>query len=404
MPCNTATSAVTRLSLIHPYPAMIADAVAMRLADDLVAPDARVLDPFCGTSRTLVAAAGRGAHAHGIDVNPLAILISAAKAVRLRGIDTDRLIATSKRFRHARLTPLDLEPGRKVAWFSASAARELTQIIHWLNFIEVPRRARILLSVILSATAREVSYCRKDQWKLHRMAPPQRKSFSPSAWAVFDRRLRRTLHEVQRSNLPGAVSLTLGNALRADTLETAAQGGRFNVLITSPPYGDSRTTVSYGDVSSLCLGVLRHVDGIGVRFFTPSQLDGNCLGGEEIVPVHHDVELSNYWAGGRDNVARPRVIAYLADLAAFFSQVDAVLERRCKAAFVVARRNIGGRRLRLDEFIADRMSRLGFDLQARQSRLILRKNTPYVVDAHGAANSAVPIRTMREEFILTFER
>src|SRR5882724_1516207 len=71
---------MTWLSRLHPYPAMIADSLATALASDHVTTDSIVLDPFCGTGRTLMAASAIGATGIGMDVNPLAVLITQAKA------------------------------------------------------------------------------------------------------------------------------------------------------------------------------------------------------------------------------------------------------------------------------------------------------------------------------------
>ena len=72
----------TQLSRIHPYPAMIADDLAVCIASKYVHRGSLVLDPFCGTARTLYAAASAGGDCFGIDVNPLAVLIAQAKGVR----------------------------------------------------------------------------------------------------------------------------------------------------------------------------------------------------------------------------------------------------------------------------------------------------------------------------------
>src|SRR5882672_1964009 len=72
----------TRLNRIHPYPAMIADDFALCTAMRYVREGSVVLDPFCGTGRTLYAAASFGADCFGIDINPLAVMIARAKSVK----------------------------------------------------------------------------------------------------------------------------------------------------------------------------------------------------------------------------------------------------------------------------------------------------------------------------------
>src|SRR5258708_7105976 len=75
---------MTRFNSLHPYPAMIADELAVELSSKFVTPGIKVLDPFCGTGRTLIAAAERGAECVGLDINPLAILVTRAKVADVR--------------------------------------------------------------------------------------------------------------------------------------------------------------------------------------------------------------------------------------------------------------------------------------------------------------------------------
>ena len=87
---------VTRLSSIHPYPAMIADPLAEQLANEFVSTGMRVLDPFCGTGRTLLAAAARGADCIGFDVNPHAVLLVKAKSASYQLNEIDDFLCKEK--------------------------------------------------------------------------------------------------------------------------------------------------------------------------------------------------------------------------------------------------------------------------------------------------------------------
>src|SRR5207248_1172243 len=109
---------------------------------------------------------------------------------------------------------------------------------------------------------------------------------------------------------------------------------------SSPPYGDSRTTVGYGDVSALCLGVLQHVRKLGLKYVAPAILDDSCLGGErcERSPL---VDVRDYWLGSTDNPGRNRVQFFLDDLGVACAQMNSVLEKKARIVFVVARRNVG---------------------------------------------------------------
>lgn len=65
---------------IHPYPAKFIPQIPYRLIQELSSFGETILDPFCGSGTSLVEARRLGRHAIGVDANPLACLISRAKA------------------------------------------------------------------------------------------------------------------------------------------------------------------------------------------------------------------------------------------------------------------------------------------------------------------------------------
>lgn len=395
---------LTRLSLIHPYPAMIPDALATEIVNQYVMSTTRLLDPFCGTSRTVIAGATKASKAMGLDVNPLAILISRAKIAHVRAGQLEIVLKGSTCFRGAAVENLDMEPGRAVKWFSRLARRELTEIVHWLNRTELSPGVLAICGVILSATVREVSYCRKQQWKLHRMSAEKRHHHRLSPWSVFDRRAKRVIAELQSApSLVGQVGVMCGDAGRLTSYRQINCEAPFNMVFSSPPYGDSRTTVGYGDVSALCLGVLQHVRKLGLKYIAPAVLDDSCLGGERYArsPL---VDVHDYWLGSRDNPGRNRVQFFLDDLRAACAEMNSVLEKKARMVFVVARRNVGGRRVYIDDFLGDVLCSFGFRLKLRRIRRIVGKNTPFTIDARGAGGTSLIRRTMKEEFVLVFER
>jgi hypothetical protein len=70
----------------HTYPARMHPQTAARLVQAFVPPGGRVLDPFCGSGTVLVEALIQGCCPLGIDLNPLAVRLTACK-VRRRGPD-----------------------------------------------------------------------------------------------------------------------------------------------------------------------------------------------------------------------------------------------------------------------------------------------------------------------------
>ncbi len=86
------------------------------------------------------------------------------------------------------------------------------------------------------------------------------------------------------------------------------------------------------------------------------------------------------------------------------AEMNSVLEKKARMVFVVARRNVGGRRVYIDDFLGEVLCSFGFRLKLRRMRRIVGKNTPFAIDARGAGGNSLIRRTMKEEFVLVFER
>ena len=390
---------------------MIADELACKLANELVRPGCRVLDPFCGTGRTVLAAAERGAECVAVDVNPLASLVTRAKSAnpnmaRLR----DVLLCVQSRCvdgSRVRSLPRRLEVARRVRWFSGQCSRELFSLLDCLNDFELKGDELTFVAAVLSATAREVSYCRDDQWKLHRLSPQARRRFFRSPHRVFERRLGIAMRDLgECGSLKGSVQTISADArILTQVLRDRRLQGKFDLVLTSPPYGDSRTTVQYGAMSAICLGVVRHLHGLDIAPISGGEIDRQCLGGGSLSDLD-TVATQAYWRGGRQNPARNRVARFVHDVEACCEQLSATLGRGGRVVVVLARRSVGGWRFALDELFISTLEQLGVRLQWIQRRQIQHKLTPSVINARSRAAGARPRRvsTMQEEWVLAFKK
>ena len=405
---NTGPLIMPRLSRVHPYPAMMPDELVVELVREYGG--ARVLDPFCGTGRVCVAAAEEGAVGIGMDVNPLAVLIAYAKSRSTEVDDLSLVLAELLEARNAGLlasagsvTP---SAGRRVTWFGERAARELGEIVCAINAASRRWPTRLILTVILSATAREVSFARQDQWKLHRLGRIARGRMRQDAWGIFERRVRSAWGEVVTlDKLEGNCRFVIGDARNAEVLlKRVTSDGYVDTIITSPPYGDSQTTVQYGAMSSLCMDVVARV-----RFFLQFRIVGGAvdragLGGSMSIDARDSKRmLSEYWAGGVENPQCRKAGAYVHDLVDRIRATARCLRPGGLFVTVIGRRLVGGWRLRSDEVIHDTLAKIGFSRVTCRRRRIMAKVTPPRINrmARGEmTRGRRRVRTMREEWIL----
>ncbi len=363
-----------------------------------------------------MAAATRGANCVGIDVNPLALLIVNAKASNVNLTRINKLLGKFDKNSNNVNTSgcFDLEPNRKVSWFSDKIKKELTSLIIFLNKEKLDGSELLLVAAILSATVREVSYCRKNQWKLHRMNLEQRHKYYRSPWLIFKHRLESAYKELKNTPvLNGRCYSILGDAKNlSDLLRKHHEYEPFDIVITSPPYGDSQTTVQYGAMSGLSLGVIRHLKNLPMITMIGHEIDKACLGesASDKFPEQdqNNFNLKNYWQGGIKNPAYGRVLQFLKDVEMCCKEISEIMKDRGRVIYVVARRSAGGWRVYLDNFLIDIMNKNSFSLEHYDERLIDNKLTPFLINKSGKkarmTSNKDYIHTMRNEYILVFKR
>jgi hypothetical protein len=163
-------------------------------------------------------------------------------------------------------------------------------------------------------------------------------------------------------------------------------------------------------MSSISLGVLRHLRGLDIEILSGGEIDRRCLGGQAVAPTTSkltELVLSpRYWRGGLHNPARLRVYRFLWDLDLCVQEIAKVLRQRGRATFIVARRSIGGWPLKLDQFLVEAFERQQIHLERSFKRRIEGKMTPLVINKQGRSmqkeESNGHVRTIREEHMLTF--
>lgn len=132
--------------------------------------------------------------------------------------------------------------------------------------------------VAFSESIRLVSNRRNGEFKMFRMPPKKVAAFSPSVIGEFSKILSRNIEKM--GNFYAACSNTSRVTIHRDnaTELKSIPDDMFDLVITSPPYGDSRTTVAYGEYSRLSLQWL------GLGHLTEKEIlgiDRSLMGGKK---------------------------------------------------------------------------------------------------------------------------
>jgi site-specific DNA-methyltransferase (cytosine-N4-specific) len=406
----------TFLSRLHPYPAMVADELARELADRYVGPTDSVLDPCCGSGRLLAAASHTTGARVGYDVNPLACLLTECKLrpMKLEVVESVMNALSARRARARAVRPIRLRGRRTAEWFSYDALSELAELIEFINSLQIAEPELLLVAAAFSATARDVSWIGRSGWKLHRMSELDRRALRPSVWERMKARLGYCVARLGDNTAQTAPWLVERRDARRSLRvrpKRLQQGFPFDVVLTSPPYGDSMSTVQYGGASELLLDLVSRLRGCEEFYSLGSEIDNTCLGScVRRKATAKQIHLPrSYWAGARDTESFLRVAIFLHDYSALCAAVANAVKPGGTVVMVVGRRRVGSFRVKLDQFTIDRLSESGMELTRRDVRALRGKRLPRRVNRYGRssdswARSTGAVMTMGSEVILVFRK
>lgn len=135
----------------HPYPARFIPEIPGQ-ALDLLGVDGPVIDPFCGSGTTLAEAQRRGLPATGIDLNPIACLISRVRTQQWRRGDGGRGLHHANMVRTYALAGADTtgladQIPRIDHWFAPAAQEALAGAVQYLAQVEMEWHDRVAVAI-----------------------------------------------------------------------------------------------------------------------------------------------------------------------------------------------------------------------------------------------------------------
>jgi len=362
------------------YPAMMVPQLQGALLDDLLAIDPAVrcvYDPFAGAGTVLIEAMMRGLDFVGTDLNPLALLLMQAKS---RPLSTAILRkATREVLTAAGRDPsrIDVDFSGRDKWFTSTVASQLSALRRGIR--RWPGRdVRRFLWVCLAETVRLVSNSRTSTFKLHAYSVDVLAARSHDAFNTFESvaRANTAQLESQRQTLLQAGLLDRGRyrgdlrCLLADVREALRWplARAADVLMTSPPYGDNRTTVPYGQHAFLPLQWIDTADlsadpRVPDLIATPYRTDVASLGGRRaaLAPIEiadlldRSPQLRRIARsiGKLPGDGHARLIAFCADLD---TSIGRMLQRLRPGAFIfwtLGERRITGVRIPMTRIVSE---------------------------------------------------
>jgi site-specific DNA-methyltransferase (cytosine-N4-specific) len=393
------------------YPAMMVPELQGALLDDLIAVDndiSLVYDPFSGSGTVMLESLYRGINYYGSDINPMAILLCEVKSTP-PDVETAShaisLVVTSAEASDS----CDFNFPNIDKWFKPEIKDGLSKLRN--SIICHPNKTvRKFLWVCLAETIRLVSNSRSSTFKLHSYRLEdiaRRETDAIKAFKVVcDQNLSRLkLHWSKFSERPNHEVLPTA-ALSSGPVLTAWKASKpADALMTSPPYGDNKTTVPYGQHSYL---PLRWIDPLDLHDgFDPflldstSRIDTLSLGGSlrfadrarnELCTA--SPSLANFLTMIEDaGPLRKKALSFCRDYRESLSTISPRLKLGAFCFFTLGERRIGGKTFPLVDITKEFLIASGHEIVTTIERVL-----PGTRKRMAAKNSAGT--TMASEWIL----
>ena len=239
---------------LHKYPATMIPQIGIELFKELNLKNGRLLDPYCGSGSSFIVGLDRGFHEmYGFDINPLAVLISRAKFSKT---DFKKAKLLKQRLRNVIFEFLKNEENLKKLqypnfynidfWFSKPVLKNLTILKYFIDKIKEKDIRRLFL-VPFSETLRDCSFTRSNEFKLYRIKSEEMLNFNPDVFGVFFNKLHKVISIYEYVYYPKLNNSNI--SIKIDYNKFESKKDYYDIVLTSPPYGDSKTTVAYGQFS-----------------------------------------------------------------------------------------------------------------------------------------------------------
>lgn len=380
---------------LHKYPATMLPQIGLELLKDFKAKKTNLLDPYCGSGSSFVSALEYGIKDFvGFDLNPLAVMISKSKLSYIES----KMLLKQKDFilqnLDSRITNLQTNnPLENITnlnfWIPQKAQSSLITIFYLINQIKDCKIKNLFL-LAFSETLREASYVRTNEFKLFRMKNWE--NYNPNVFAIFSDKLNLIIrnylffYQVKLKN----ISFCLFNNSFKN------MGVKFDTLLTSPPYGDSKTTVAYGQFSTFINEWL--------GFSEARKLDSKMMGGKKSKMLYDKGVMKEYILeiANIDKKRALEISSFYFDLEnSIINLVDSINSQGL-VFFVVGNRRVKNIELLTDKFIAEVFCKNGFKHLQTIKRKISNKSMPLLNSPSN--KSGIKSSTMNKEYIVVCEK
>jgi len=383
------------------YPAMMVPSVQepiINIISKYINEDINLIDPFMGASNSLVTGMKSGMNVFGQDINPLSLLLSQVKVSFFEsGELTEALERINQKISIDLSSTIEVSFSNIDKWFKKSIQIDLSKIFRAIRF-EKSLKIRKFFWVVLAETIRISSNDRTSTFKLHIRSVEDIQNRKISALKTFDEIGRRNINEIVNfvSVLQGNGYIRNGAYFKdaevvfGDTNAEIRTKKKFNLLVTSPPYGDNQTTVTYGQFSYLPLQWIPSEDidkEIPKDYLnTYRDIDNKSLGGQSkkhITEIEDQIFKKSitlqkfiFQFEGIERKKAEKVTRFINDLDNSIENMLPKLNKNSILVWTVGNRSVNKQMVQNDRILEELFDHKGIKLFTTLEREILSKRMP----------------------------
>ncbi len=438
---------------LHYYPAIMVYPISQNILNIVkkLTTVNSLMDPFMGSGTVLVEGMiGDIPEIYGTDLNPLAVLMSRVKTTKLNGTEIDYILNEhisylkkiqeksynvandfdnyirqdlklditakkgwgdsadkyideyfknkNKQFNYQSFTNLGF-------WFTPKTIILLQTIKNCIKKVENCKTKEFLF-LAFSETVRNVSNTRNGEFKLFRMKAEKVAVFNPDVFEEYFKIVNRNVSKMQ-DFIKTCSDISNVHINFDDTrVLKSIPDNSIDLVITSPPYGDSRTTVAYGQFSRLSLQWL-DLD------YTNQQevvnIDKNLLGGK---PYCHKSQWTFLQSptlvksleriAEKDIFRADDVFSFYVDLDKCLYSITKKMKPQSHQFWVVGNRTVKLEQLETDRIIAEMAVKYGLQHLFSFNRNIINKVMPSLNSPTNEVGERV--KTMTAEIVVVLKK
>lgn len=374
---NVTASGIHKISA---YPATMVPDMQYELIKLIKSEDSsikNILDPFHGSGTTLVEGEKNNLSPIGIDINPLANLIT---KVKLQGVNKKYIDIANNRiekFLKSNSFEFDKHYFYNIEkWYRNDFIMTFSKIRCAIQR-EKYRYVRQYYWVCLINILKKYSNTRSSTFKLHVKEQNDIEKMENHIVEDFIKSINEYSQYLPDYNRRKKIDLKIG---KSEDILYGMKSDSVDLIVTSPPYGDNSTTVTYGQYSML---PIYWIDRKDMESFDEklidnySSIDSNSLGGRiRRTKQNYQSDCLNKYVESIATDKRKKVVNFITDYLDVMGQMGRIIKKNKRIVLTLGNRRVDNKTVPLSKVTQEYFESIGFELEVSITRNIPIKRMP----------------------------